>query len=73
MGLPHTVIQDLAEECTARGTEAEKQAMLANCRQAVNEGPTHSVFSRFAQAIAAYLAEDLAEGIEARWLQDHPS
>ena len=47
--------------------------MLANCQRVVSTGSTHSMFSRFAQAIAAYLAEDLAEEIEARWLEDHPS
>ena len=73
LGLAHTVIEDLSAERTARGTEAEKQAMLAKCQRVVNTGSTHSMFSRFAQAIGAYLAEDLAEGIEARWLEDHPS
>ena len=73
LGLGATVIEDLSEERSARGTEAEKQAMLTKCQRVVNTGSTHSMFSRFAQAIGAYLAEDLAEGIEARWLEDHPS
>ena len=31
LGLSNTVMEDLAEERTARGTEDETQAMLANC------------------------------------------
>ena len=69
----HAVPEDLAEGRThARAKEAAKLAMLANCQRVVNSGPTHSMFSRFAQAVGAYLAEDLAAEFEKRWLKDDP-
>jgi len=69
--LAPTVIEDMASnEKPARGAEAAKQVMLANCQRAASTGPTHSMRSRFAQAVGAFLAEDLADLIETRWLED---
>lgn len=62
LGLAPSVIPDLADNAIpARGTLAEKQEWLVRCQEVMNKGSTHSRFSRFAQAVGAYLATDIAE------------
>jgi len=63
--LARTVVPDLVEHRKpAQGTWAEKVTILEQCQKVMSTGTTHSMFSRFAQAVGTFLADDLAERID---------